>query len=41
MFGAFIARHFVLKLDVDMFRLVMDAIMLAAGLSMLWTAIGS
>ena len=41
MFGAFIARHFVLKLDADMFRLVMDAIMLAAGLSMLWTAMGS
>jgi len=41
MFGAFIARHFVLKLDADMFRLVMDAIMLAAGLSMLWTEMGS
>ena len=41
MFGAFIARHFVLKLDADVFRLVMDAIMLAAGLLMLWTALGS
>ena len=41
MFGAFVARHFVLRLDANMFRLVMDAIMLAAGLSMLWTAVAS
>jgi len=41
MFGAFIARRFVLKLDADGFRLVMDAIMLAAGLSLLWTAMGA
>ena len=41
MFGAFIAKRFVLKLDPDMFRLVMDGIMLVAGLSMLWTALGS
>jgi uncharacterized membrane protein YfcA len=38
MFGAFIAKRFVLKLDVNVFRLVMDGIMLAAGLSMLWNA---
>jgi uncharacterized membrane protein YfcA len=38
MFGAFIAKRFVLKLDADMFRLVMDGIMLVAGLSMLWNA---
>lgn len=38
MFGAFIARRFVLKLEPDAFRLVMDAIMIAAGLAMLWTA---
>jgi uncharacterized protein len=38
MFGAFIAKRFVLKLKPDMFRLVMDAIMVAAGLSMLWNA---
>jgi uncharacterized membrane protein YfcA len=41
MVGAFIAKRFVLKLDADVFRLVMDAIMLAAGLSLLWTAVGS
>jgi uncharacterized protein len=41
MVGAFIAKRFVLKLDADVFRLVMDAIMLTAGLSMLWTAAGS
>jgi uncharacterized membrane protein YfcA len=39
MFGAFIAKRFVLKLDPDVFRLVMDGIMLLAGLSMLWNAI--
>jgi uncharacterized protein len=38
MSGAFIAKRFVLKLEPEMFRLVMDAIMLAAGLSMLWNA---
>ncbi len=38
MFGAFIAKRFVLKLDPDVFRLVMDGIMVAAGLSMLWNA---
>ena len=38
MFGAFIARRYVLRLDADIFRLIMDAIMLAAGLSMLWNA---
>jgi uncharacterized membrane protein YfcA len=38
MFGAFIAKRFVLRLEPDIFRLVMDAIMIAAGLSMLWDA---
>jgi uncharacterized membrane protein YfcA len=38
MFGAFIAKRFVLRLEPDVFRLVMDAIMLAAGLSLLWSA---
>src|SRR5450432_1311233 len=38
MFGAFIAKRFVLKLDANVFRLVMDGIMLASGLSMLWNA---
>lgn len=39
MFGAFIAKRFVLRLKPDIFRLIMDAIMLAAGLSMLWNAV--
>ena len=39
MFGAFIAKRFVLHLEPDVFRLIMDGIMLAAGLSLLWTAI--
>ena len=38
MFGAFIAKRFVLRLEPDAFRLVMDGIMLAAGLSLLWSA---
>jgi uncharacterized membrane protein YfcA len=38
MFGAFIAKRFVLKLEPDIFRLIMDAIMIVAGLAMLWTA---
>jgi uncharacterized protein len=39
MFGAFIAKRFVLRLEPEMFRLVMDAIMLLAGLSMFWNAL--
>jgi uncharacterized membrane protein YfcA len=38
MFGAFIAKRFVLQLEPDVFRLLMDGIMLAAGISLLWTA---
>src|SRR5437763_13372422 len=38
MSGAFIAKRFVLQLQPDMFRRLMDAIMIAAGLSMLWNA---
>jgi uncharacterized protein len=39
MFGAFVAKRFVLHLKPDAFRIIMDAIMLTAGLSLLWTAI--
>ena len=38
MFGAFIAKRFVLHLEPDVFRLLMDGIMIAAGISLLWTA---
>lgn len=38
MFGAFIAKRFVLKLAPDRFRLLMDGLMLASGVSMLWAA---
>jgi uncharacterized membrane protein YfcA len=38
MAGAFIAKPFLLKLNADVFRLVMDGIMIVAGLSMLWNA---
>jgi hypothetical protein len=33
-----IAKHFVLKLDANLFWLVIDGIMLVAGLAMLWNA---
>jgi len=39
MFGAFVAKRFVLHLKPDAFRLIMDGIMLAAGGAMLWTAL--
>ena len=39
MSGAFIAKRFVLTLKADMFRLIMDGIMVLAGLSMLWNAV--
>ena len=38
MAGAFIAKRFVLRLDPDVFRLVMDGIMIAAGVAMLFNA---
>jgi uncharacterized protein len=38
MSGAFLAKPLVLHMRPDMFRLVMDAIMVAAGLTMLWNA---
>jgi uncharacterized membrane protein YfcA len=41
MLGAFAAKRYVLKLEPDSFRLVMDTIMIAAGLSMLWNAVRS
>jgi uncharacterized membrane protein YfcA len=36
--GAFIAKRFVLKMEPERFRLVMDALMLASGLTLLGTA---
>ena len=39
MAGAFIAKRFVLKMDADRFRLLMDALMLASGLTLLGTAL--
>ena len=37
--GSFVAKRFVLKLDPERFRLLMDALLLAAGLTMLWAAL--
>ena len=39
MFGAFVAKRFVLHLQPNLFRLLMDGIMLAAGASMLGNAV--
>src|SRR5579871_6834101 len=39
MFGAFIAKRFVLHLEPDVFRRVMDGIMIVSGLSMVWTGL--
>lgn len=36
--GAFISKRFVMRLDPDSFRLLMDGLMLVAGLSMFWSA---
>ncbi|MHC2463003.1 putative membrane protein YfcA [Bradyrhizobium embrapense] len=38
MAGAFIAKRFVLRMKPEAFRLIMDGIMLAAGVSLLWSA---
>src|SRR5262249_43834014 len=38
MVGALVAKRFVLRLDPNAFRLLMDALMLVSGLSMLWSA---
>jgi uncharacterized protein len=36
--GAFIAKRLVLKIDADRFKLMMDGLLLMAGLTMLWAA---
>jgi uncharacterized membrane protein YfcA len=36
--GSFIAKRFVLRLDQERFRLLMDGLMLVSGIAMLWTA---
>jgi uncharacterized membrane protein YfcA len=36
--GAFIAKPFVLRFDPDVFRYVIDGLMLLSGLALLWTA---
>ena len=37
--GAFIAKRLVLKLDGEKFRLLMDGLLLLAGVTMLWAAL--
>jgi uncharacterized membrane protein YfcA len=37
--GAFIAKRYVLQIEADRFRLMMDALLLGAGVVMLWAAV--
>jgi uncharacterized membrane protein YfcA len=37
--GSFIAKRFVLKMEAEKFRLLMDSLLLASGATMLWTAL--
>ena len=41
MAGAWLAKRFVLRLHLDRFRLLMDALMLLSGLTMLWAGVRS
>jgi uncharacterized membrane protein YfcA len=38
MVGAWLAKRFVRRLHPDRFRMLMDALMLLSGLTMLWAA---
>jgi uncharacterized protein len=38
--GAFIAKHFVKQIDPERFRMLMDGLLLVAGVLMLWAAVG-
>jgi uncharacterized membrane protein YfcA len=39
MIGAFVAKRFVVRLPAERFRFVMDGVMLASGLALLWVAL--
>ena len=39
MAGAFVARHFVLRLSAGLFKRALDALMLVSGASLLWAAV--
>ena len=39
MVGSFVAKRFVLKLDAEHFRTLMDGLLLLSGLTMLWAAL--
>ena len=38
MAGTFLSKRFVMKLDAESFRYMLDALMLVSGLAMLWNA---
>jgi hypothetical protein len=37
--GSFVAKRFVVALDADKYRLLIEGLLLVAGLTMLWAAI--
>jgi uncharacterized membrane protein YfcA len=39
MAGSVLARRMVLKLDADRFRLLIEGLLLVAGITMLWAAL--
>ena len=41
MVGAFVAKRFVVALPAERFRLVMDGVMLASGVALLWVALAA
>ena len=41
MVGSFVAKRFVTRLDANTFRYVMDAVMIAAGISMVWSGVSA
>ena len=38
MAGTFLSKRFVVRLDAESFRYILDGLMLASGLAMLWNA---
>ena len=41
MAGTFLSKRFVVKLDAESFRYMLDGLMLVSGLAMLWNAFAS
>ena len=39
MAGSFLAKRFVLKMEAERFRLLMDGLLVLSGLTMIWAAL--